>query len=87
MVKVRFPLGAARPVPCAKGGAVCWHNVIHWGGACGKGETVPRIALAATFKRRDAKPTVSTFLRGPCLTFMMLGVQPHESQKKISGVY
>ena len=57
LTKVRFPLGAARPVPCPRGSAVCWHNVIHWGGACGKHAAVPRIALAATFKVRGSRAT------------------------------
>jgi len=57
LTKVRFPLGAMRPVPCAKGSVVCWHNVIHWGGACSKHAAVPRIALAATFKAKGSRST------------------------------
>ena len=63
VTKVRFPLGAAVPVPCPRGGAVCWHNVIHWGGACSKKAPVPRIALAATFKHRLARCVVSQLFK------------------------
>ena len=55
--KLRFPIGAARPVPLAPGDVLCWHNVIHWGGLCGAGAREPRISLAATFRRADAPPT------------------------------
>jgi len=35
------------------------HNIIHWGGNCGKNAQIPRISLAATFK---AKKSTSTHL-------------------------
>ena len=57
VTKLRFPIAAARPLPCAAGSAIAWHNVIHWGGACGKRATVPRIAVAATFKVRGSRAT------------------------------
>ena len=57
VTKLRFPVAAARPLPCAAGSAIAWHNVIHWGGACGKRAPVPRIAIAATFKVRGSRAT------------------------------
>lgn len=57
VTKLRFPVAAARPLPCQAGSAIAWHNVIHWGGACGKRAKVPRIAVAATFKVQNAQAT------------------------------
>ena len=55
--KLRFPIGAARPVALGAGHVVCWHNVVHWGGSAAPEPRRRCAPLAATFRRPDAPKT------------------------------
>eukprot|EP00743_Colponemidia_sp_Colp-15_P008578 GILK01009335.1.p1 GENE.GILK01009335.1~~GILK01009335.1.p1 ORF type:complete len:375 (-),score=37.99 GILK01009335.1:41-1165(-) len=57
VVKVRFDLAGARPLPAGRGSALGWTgNLIHWGARCHKG-VPPRVSMTGTFRRRQAEKT------------------------------
>lgn len=50
-VRLKFDLGAARPLPCPAGTVLMWTgNTVHWGSSCSSRAPVPRQSIALAFR-------------------------------------